>query len=116
MDVGDMLALLRLDDDLVLRDLVQAVGDPLLLADIDAEFEAGLDWLGEIIAEPGHTATADDVVEVIQSILDALPPDLDLDPVAASAPPESCVASWSTRHPSSREPDTNHGVPRDRCT
>jgi hypothetical protein len=85
MDVGDMLALLRLDDDLVLRDLVQAVGDPLLLADIDAEFEAGLDWLGEIIAEPGHTATADDVVEVIQSILDALPPDLDLDPVAASA-------------------------------
>lgn len=80
-----MLALLRLDDDLVLRDLVQAVGDPLLLADIDAEFEAGLDWLGEIIAEPGHTATAEDVVEVIQSILDALPTDLDLDPVAASA-------------------------------
>lgn len=85
MDVGYTLTLLRLDDDLVLRDLVQAVGDPLLLAAVDAEFEAGLDWLAEICSEPGHTATADDVVEVILSIIDALPTDLDLDPVAASA-------------------------------
>ncbi|WP_033247092.1 hypothetical protein [Nocardia carnea] len=85
MEVGETLALLRLDDDLVLRDLVRAVGDPALLADIDAEFEAGLDWLAEILAEPGHVPTADDVVEVVHSIFDALPAELDLDPVGAAA-------------------------------
>ncbi|WP_157120449.1 hypothetical protein [Nocardia fusca] len=84
-DVGYTLTLLRLDDDLVLRDLVQAVEDPQLLAAIDAEFEAGLDWLEELCREPGHTPTVDDVIEVIQSIIDALPADLDLDTVAASA-------------------------------
>jgi hypothetical protein len=68
-----------------LRDLVQAVGDPQLLAAIDAEFEAGLDWLEELLSEPGHTPTVDDVIEVIQSIIDALPADLDLDTVAAAA-------------------------------
>lgn len=85
MDVGYTLTLLRLDDDMVLRDLVQAVGDPQLLAAIDAEFEAGLDWLEELLSEPGHTPTVDDVIEVIQSIIDALPADLDLDTVAAAA-------------------------------
>ncbi|MFD4406696.1 hypothetical protein ACFWPH_28435 [Nocardia sp. NPDC058499] len=85
MEVGYTLALLRLDDDLVLRDLVRAVSDPALLAAVDAEFEAGLDWLSEIIAEPGYAPTADDVIEVVLEIIDALPAELDLDPVAAAA-------------------------------
>lgn len=86
VDATSALALLQLDIDLEFpRRVAEAIGDPSLAADIEIEFDAGLDWLIMRLTSPDEEpVTLNDVIKLGFDIWDCMPADLvGGDPAAA---------------------------------